>query len=201
MKLVYNAYLGPKGGFVNGERKCVVDFSVKQHLKSVYEALKLDYPKFHKMDVLSKLLILTEEMTQDFKPTDVGLDDNLSLIMANHSSSALTDQRFIESYTVQQNPSPSLFVYTLPNIALGELSIRRKWFGENSFFICEQFDAEFFIRQCRHAFLLGNRYTLCAWIEADVRGNEECFLFLVTDSDEEKLEELLIHILNTYRNE
>lgn len=201
MKLMLHAYLGPKGGFVNGTRICEVDFSDKQHLRSVYEALHIDYPKFHKMDVLSKLLVLTEEMVHDLFPIDLGVDDNLMLLMANRSASAVTDQRFLESYTLQQIPSPALFVYTLPNIALGELSIRRKWYGENSFFICEGFDVENFATHCRMAFRNGNRYALCAWIEADLQGNEECFLFLMSNSMGEKWEELLVNTLNTYRNE
>lgn len=196
-----HSYIGATGAFANGVKKFAVDFSSKQHLKELYENLQLDYPKFHKMDVLSKLLILAEEMIHDLVPLDVGLDDNMAIIVANRSSSSAIDQRFIESYAQLNNPSPSLFVYTLPNISIGELSIRRKWFGENSFFIAEQFEANFFIRQCKAAFRNGNTFALCAWTEADVSGNEECFLFLVADSLGENLEETIIHTLNTYRNE
>jgi hypothetical protein len=201
MSVLCHSYLGPNGAFVNGQKEFDIDFSDRQYLKVIYENLVIDYPKFHKMDVLSKLLILTEELLHEEIPNDVNLEDDMALLMANRSSSAVVDQKFIDSYTLQNNPSPSLFVYTLPNIAIGELSIRRKWYGENSFFIAEQFDANFFIRQCEGAFRNGNTHALCAWIEADMRGNEECFLFLVTHSEEENLEQALIDILNTYRNE
>jgi len=196
-----HSYLGPKGAFVNGQKRFDVDFSDVQHLKVIYDKLGFDYPKFHKMDVLSKLLILTEELMHSSLPNEGNLEDDMALIMANRSSSAVVDQKFIESYSQQNNPSPSLFVYTLPNIAIGELSIRRKWYGENSFFIAEQFEANFFIRQCEGAFRNGNQLALCAWIEADMHGNEECFLFLVTHSEGVNLEQTVKDILNTYRNE
>lgn len=201
MIILCHSYFGSNGAFLNGQKRFDVDFSDRQHLKATYEKLGFDYPKFHKMDVLSKLLILTEELLHDSIPMEGNLEDEMALIMANRSSSAVVDQKFIESYTQQNNPSPSLFVYTLPNIAIGELSIRRKWYGENSFFIAEQFEANFFIRQCEGAFRNGNQLTLCAWIEADMLGNEECFLFLVTHSEGGNLEQTLIDILNTYRNE
>jgi len=201
MSILCHSYLGPNGAFVNGQKIIDVDFSDKKHLIVIYEKLKLDYPKFHKMDVLSKLIILSEELLHDSIPNVGNLEDEMALIMANRSSSAIVDQKFIESYTEQNNPSPSLFIYTLPNIVLGELSIRRKWHGENSFFIAEHFDAKFFVRQCGSAFCNGNELALCAWIEADLLGNEECFLFLVTHSEGRKLEQSLIDIFNTYRNE
>jgi 3-oxoacyl-[acyl-carrier-protein] synthase-1 len=40
-------------------------------------------------------------------------------------------------------PSPSVFVYTLPNIVTGEIAIRNKFYGETSFYVLEhQDDAE-----------------------------------------------------------
>jgi hypothetical protein len=37
--------------------------------------------------------------------------------------------------------SPSLFVYTLPNIVIGEICIRNNIKGENSFFVIPEFDS------------------------------------------------------------
>ena len=37
-------------------------------------------------------------------------------------------------------PSPALFVYTLPNIVSGEISIRNKWGGESSAYVLASYD-------------------------------------------------------------
>ena len=39
-------------------------------------------------------------------------------------------------------PSPSIFVYTLPNIVSGEIAIRHKYYGESTCYVLpdEQFD-------------------------------------------------------------
>ena len=40
-------------------------------------------------------------------------------------------------------PSPAVFVYTLPNICIGEISIKYKLYSENSFFIFDSLNAEY----------------------------------------------------------
>jgi hypothetical protein len=39
--------------------------------------------------------------------------------------------------------SPALFVYTLPNIVMGEIAIRNQFKGENTFFVSAQNDISF----------------------------------------------------------
>jgi len=110
--------------------------------KQIYTKLGLKYSKFHKMDNLSKFGLLTVELLLEGNkvPTDT------SLIFANQSSSLDTDIQYNKS--IQNNrefyPSPSVFVYTLPNIVLGELSIKHRLTGENTFFILPSFQAAIF---------------------------------------------------------
>lgn len=112
-------------------------------LKQLYKDLQLDYPKFHKMDNLSKIGFIGVEFLKTIQQNiNITETDQICLIFSNSISSAQTDQLFFESYAKENSPSPSLFVYTLPNIVIGEITIRNKWYGESIFLIEEQFKYE-----------------------------------------------------------
>ena len=181
MKVIATSYIGSNGAFFNGKKIIETKQGDENFLKAIYSSLNLDYHKFHKIDNLSKMEILAEHLIHDAIPADIDLENDMQLIFANASSSQTTDLKYQESYLVQGNPSPSLFVYTLPNILTGELSIRNKWYGENIFFITESFKADFFIDQIQFSFKRGNSLCLCGWVESNLQGTEECFLFLVTE--------------------
>jgi len=122
--------------FRDGE--CLYTGDSATFLTDVYERLDLNYPKFYKMDRLSKAVFLgSEYLLQDFA-TDSIPDFKKGIILQNHSSSLDTDEKYQES--LASIPSPSLFVYTLPNICMGEIAIRHHFKGENTFFITAEFD-------------------------------------------------------------
>jgi hypothetical protein len=81
--------------------------------KEAYKSLELSYPKFHKMDNLSKLAFLASEMI--LKDED---HSRTALVFANRSSSLDTDFKYQESINSQENyfPSPAVFVYTLTHM-------------------------------------------------------------------------------------
>ena len=108
--------------------------------KAAYKKFGFDYPKFHKMDALSKLAFIASEMA--LKEEE---NKSTALVFANRSSSLDTDMKYQESINSQENyfPSPAVFVYTLPNICLGEISIRHQLQTENAFFVTDEFDEEF----------------------------------------------------------
>ncbi|WP_430405558.1 3-oxoacyl-ACP synthase [Fluviicola sp.] len=143
MKILAHSYVCPKGIHLNGNRVFNTD-EAENPLKSAYQQLGVEYPKFYKMDVLSKMAFIGTELLLPFFPKEVDLENDLQLIFANNSASQYTDNLFIESYEQLNNPSPSLFVYTLPNIVTGELCIRHKWYGENCFFVEEAFNPAHF---------------------------------------------------------
>ncbi len=201
MKVIATSYIHPKGAFLNGKKLIDTSNTDENYLKVIYTTLGIDYPKFYKMDNLSKLSLLAEHLLHDQFPSEVDLENDLQLLFANASSSQITDFKFKDSYLNLGSPSPSLFVYTLPNILTGELSIRYKWYGENVFFIQEQFDAEFFFEQLQFSFKRGNSLCLCGWVESNVNGTEECFLFLVAKNGEEATPENIMNSLSKYRNE
>lgn len=202
MSELIHVYLSPKGVFKNGQR---FEHSTEEPgvpsnwLKHLYVHLQLDYPKFYKMDNLSKMVFLGAALLDDELNSLTHAENELALIFANRASSAVTDLKFIESYTQLGNPSPSLFVYTLPNILTGELAIRYKWYGENAFFITPEFDPSLYSQQVSLAFQRGNTACFCGWVESDALGNEECFLFLTRHTELNPKE--LVNTINTYRNE
>src|SRR5690606_27672375 len=106
--------------------------------KEIYKHFETDYPKFFKMDNLSKLAFLGAEIILKKQKLNDS-DNDIALVLANRSSSLDTDYKHQQSIDDKENyyPSPAVFVYTLPNICIGEISIRHKLYAENSFFIFE----------------------------------------------------------------
>src|SRR3979490_833264 len=88
-------------------------------LLSVYRHFELNYPKFYKMDNLSKLgWLAAEVLLKEGLQTGGYQAEEIGITLANANSSLDTDMKYFE--TVKEIPSPALFVYTLPNIMIGE---------------------------------------------------------------------------------
>lgn len=145
---------------------------------SLYKYLNAGYPKFYKMDNLSKLGFLAAELllgerkiSESYSPEDIGI------VFSNANASLDADIHYMDS--VKNIPSPALFVYTLPNIVIGEISIRHGFKGENAFFVSEKFEESFM-----HFYVtdLFNRSALksciCGWVEC-FRDNYQAVLWLV----------------------
>lgn len=148
-----------------------------EFLREAYEnGLKIDYPKFYKMDALGKLGILAAEVLlrefnfSKYKPEEVGI------VLSNKNASIEADINYFE--TARSFPSPALFVYTLPNIVIGELSIRYKFKGENAFFVSDAFDAEWLHFYVTNLFEKHNlKACICGWIDSVNNFYDAC-LFL-----------------------
>ncbi len=107
-------------------------------LAEIYKKNIGDYPKFYKMDYLCKLGFVASELLIKAEGVEMGVDcENRGVILFNSSSSTETDMEFCESISNADNyfPSPSTFVYTLPNILAGEISIRNNYHGETCLYI------------------------------------------------------------------
>lgn len=109
-------------------------------IREAYKYLGENNMKFYKMDNLCKLgYVAAEYLLKDtnYRPEEMGI------ILANSSSSLDTDckHQAIISKEGDKAASPAVFVYTLPNVVLGEICIRHKIQGENTFFVRRQSDA------------------------------------------------------------
>src|SRR5690606_34717827 len=138
-------YIGNRCEIRNGEigRNDEIIFSAEgqpfsAYSREAYRSLEINYPKFLKMDKLSKLEFLAASQL-------LSGSDNTALVFANRSASLDTDQVYHDSIARKEDyyPSPAVFVYTLPNICLGEISIKYKLYSENSFFVFETFPYDF----------------------------------------------------------
>ena len=148
-----------------------------EFLLEAYRYFALDYPKFYKMDNLSKLGWLANEvLLQDsfdktkYKPADTGI------VLSNANASLDTDFKYYD--TTKTFASPALFVYTLPNIVIGEISIRHHFKGENAFFIFDAFDAAFIEQYVSN--LINNNILqccICGWVDV-LDNNYDATLFL-----------------------
>ncbi|GAA4323865.1 hypothetical protein GCM10023115_52850 [Pontixanthobacter gangjinensis] len=167
------------------------DLQLSKFLKNIYKERKLKYPKFFKMDRLSKLGYLGAEILTNGQIED----ENTALFFANSASSLQTDEAYAES--MEEFPSPSLFVYTLPNILLGEISIRHRLNSENIFFVFQDFDAGLFVDYVSTLFSQGKtENALCGWV--NLHNNDyDVFLWEIAlsggiDFNEEELKKLYL---------
>ena len=147
-------------------------------LTTLYKQMIGNYPKFYKMDGLSRLGLVASEILLNAEKgnTDVErreeegerLLEERAIIFFNHSSSIASDRNYKESINDKDNyfPSPSIFVYTLPNIVTGEIAIRNHFHGETSFFILpdkdERLMEEILQASCRDA---QSKSFLTGWID------------------------------------
>lgn len=170
--------------------------NLKDFLKGVYRKIGMKYSKFFKMDHLCKLGILGSELI--LNESEENLEEKTALVFSNHSSSLDTDRKFQESFQGEDSfPSPAVFVYTLPNIILGEISIRHQFKGENAFFINSNFDAGFHCAYEKSLFDSGHTDRLLGgWLEVD-NENYEAFIYQITT--EGSLEHTEQNLLNLYK--
>jgi hypothetical protein len=151
-------------------------------IKALFKKEAISYPKFYKMDNLSKLGFLSAEMLlKDTSFFDRYKKEEIGIIIMNSSSSLDTDHNYNEMIIDKSNyfPSPSVFVYTLPNILIGEICIRHKIKGENAFYISEHFEPAIVLELVN--LLLGKdraQACLCGWVEI-LEDKFESVLFLV----------------------
>jgi hypothetical protein len=117
------------------------------------------------MDSPSKLGFLTSEvLLNDFPLAEKYAPEEIGVVLFNANSSLDTDKKYFR--TVSDIASPSLFVYTLPNIVIGEICIRNKIKGENHFFISKAFDPELFCGIVENLFETGAvKACLCGWVD------------------------------------
>lgn len=164
----------------------------KEHhslLTALYKQMIGNYPKFYKMDGLSRLGFVASEILLNAEKGETDKErkneeekkkqeerkeeerknlEERAIIFFNHSSSIVSDRNYKESIKDKDNyfPSPSIFVYTLPNIVTGEIAIRNHFHGETSFFILpdkdERLMEEILQASCRDA---QSKSFLTGWID------------------------------------
>lgn len=119
-------------------------------LTGLYKSLIGNYPKFYKMDALCRLgfvaseLLLKAEAAQG-RHSDTG---HRAVLLFNRTSSVQADRTYLKSIDndAECYPSPSAFVYTLPNIVAGEIAIRNGYMGETALYVLPGKDGDVMAR-------------------------------------------------------
>jgi hypothetical protein len=157
---------------------------VNAFLLSVYQHLEAKYPKFYKMDNLAKLGFLASEvLLKDSAISEKYGDNAIGIVLTNSNSSLDADIKYYDQ--AKTAASPALFVYTLPNIVIGEISIKNKFKGENAFFVFDAFDAAFVEQYV--AYLLNNNILqacICGWVDL-LKDDYKAVLYLVEQYESE----------------
>ena len=164
----HSVLIRPDAVEVDG-RHLPIDAFGKELLTALYRQYVGDYPKYYKMDPLSRLGFIASELLLQAEGAErfVACDDR-AVIFFNHSSSVCADRQYIETIADPDNcfPSPSVFVYTLPNIVTGEIAIRNGYHGETSFYILPRQDDRL-MQQILQAscFDSTTQSILCGWLD------------------------------------
>ena len=155
-------------------------------LTELYRAHIGDYPKFFKMDTLSKLgfvaseLLLQAEGAERFVPRE-----DRAVVFFNRSASLQADTAYQATIQDPNNfyPSPAAFVYTLPNIVTGEIAIRNKYYGETSFIVLPKNDPQIMARELQNAFFDPmTKSVIGGWLDCTDENHFEAQLYLIFKS-------------------
>lgn len=108
-----------------------------EYIREEFKSFGQSNMKFYKMSDMSKALYVAVERLLAME----GIDDvdpvRRAIVLANSSASLDADiihQQILNQH-LAEGASPAAFVYTLANVAAGEMCIRHKIQGDNTFFI------------------------------------------------------------------
>jgi hypothetical protein len=189
MPLLIKKYCSISGNHIKVDGRLIFEYDgpdgFKKFIRAAYRHFETDYPKFFKMDPLSKLGFMSVEVLLKGEDIDSRHPiEKTGFILTNASSSLEVDEKHQETICERENyfPSPSNFVYTLPNIMAGEAAIRHKFRGENTVLVSKDFDAALIFNITELAFNTGSLdCCICGWVE-QYENNFESLLFLVERS-------------------
>ena len=159
-------------------------------LTGLYRSQIGDWPKFFKMDTLSKAGFVASELllkkTGEHRLEGEEYTHSRAIVLFGLTASLCADRNYQETIQDRDNyyPSPALFVYTLPNIVTGEIAIRNHWRGETSFYVLEAPDA------AQMAFHLACAFDdpetesiLAGWVDSRNNDDYQVFMTLIDRED------------------
>ena len=142
VKKKHQVHITPQGIWLDS-KVFSIDKEGKQSslLTALYKQIIGNYPKYYKMDGLCRLGFVASELLLKAERDEGSFTEDTNktraIVFFNRSSSIASDKKYLASIVEKDNyfPSPSVFVYTLPNIVTGEIAIRNGYHGETSFYI------------------------------------------------------------------
>ena len=166
MKIVHSVHILPDAVRLDGVALPVEEQGAEL-LSALYRAYVKDYPKFFKMDLLSKLGVIATELLVKDEPGRFTPREDRAVLLLSHSGPLCDDRNYQKTISGDDYfPSPALFVYTLANIVTGEIAIRNGYHGETSFYILPRQDDRL-MQQILQAscFDSTTQSILCGWLD------------------------------------
>ena len=167
LKELHRVHILPDGVTLDG-RPLPVQSQGAGLLSEIYRKYVGDYPKYHKMDSLSRIAFLATELL--LSRGNVPQDSGRATILFNRTSSVVADRCHLGSIAKPGEfyPSPSVFLGTLPNIATGEIAIRHGYIGETSLYITDFRDEALMKKVVGSSFSQGGfRSLICGFVDCD----------------------------------
>ena len=148
----------------------------KEMLTEVYKTKIGNYPKFYKMDMLSRLAFVASELLIGCDEENDDHSNDRAVVLFNHSSSIIADRQYVKSIEIDDFfPSPAAFVYTLPNITTGEIALRNGYHGETSFYILVERNEKLMQRVIKSTFIDRDiKSVIGGWIDCPSEDKFEC---------------------------
>jgi len=156
------------------------EVTAAQKSEDIYQLLQHPYIKFFKMDVLCKWAWLGAEYLLGHGEDAVYKNiDKEKIAVAFFTGKGCLDVDIRYRESIAAIPSPALFVYTLPNIMLGEVCIRHGFKGEQVCMVQPEPDFnEIFFYVNDLLAQTGMEACLCGWADASGEAADVCFLWV-----------------------
>lgn len=150
--------------------------SLHEKFNAFYKLGGFDYPRFFKMDPFCKAGVLCALPVLKYMKNQPRAEDSGFLLFTS-SGCRMADEEHIQQFS-QGMPSPAVFVYTLPNILVGEWSILSGWKGWCQCHIVQGADKNLILNAVERHYKQGNEAPLAAaWCVVEP-GHVEAFLFI-----------------------
>lgn len=110
-------------------------------LASLFRKYVSDTPRFYKMDLFSKLAFVASSLLLKGREDEYD-PEGISVLFFNKTSSIMADRQHLATFLPPAGfyPSPSVFLYTLPNVVMGEIASKYNIKGETTFIILPEKD-------------------------------------------------------------
>lgn len=172
MSISHTVALSSEGTILLDGKAIDIHEKGKNMLTQLYKQYIGDYPRYYKMDILSKVAFICSELLLQAEGTRDKHKEDRAVILFNHSSAVVSDRNFLATIADEFYPSPSVFVYTLPNIATGEIAIRNGYHGETSFYILPSKSAEIMNKIIDASFRdKAIQSAITGWVDCDDENN------------------------------
>ena len=162
----------------------------KAMLTEIYKQRIGNYPRFYKMDMLSRLVFISAELLLKAEQASNSVadgqqqeTDTRAMMFVGHSGSICADRNYWQTICRDDDyyPSPERFVYTLPNVVMGDLAAHNHYHGETSFFFLPRRDDEAVNRILQSTFLDPDTQSVIGgWVDAPDENHFEAEVSIIT---------------------